>query len=56
MQTEYLKSLLLNKAEKEQSIFIESLKSQPPEKIIEAAYEKVIRDDLLLTLSLIHIF
>ena len=49
MQTEYLKSLLLNKAEKEQSIFIESLKSQPPEKIIEAAYEKVIRDDLLLT-------
>lgn len=49
MQTDYLKSLLLNKAEKEQSTFIENLKRQPPDKIIEAAYEKVIRDDLLLT-------
>lgn len=49
MQTEYLKNLLLNKAEKEQNAYIENLKFQPPDKIIEAAYEKVMRDDLLLT-------
>ncbi len=51
MQTEYLKNLLLNKAKKEQSTFIENLKHQPPDKIIEAAYEKVMRDDILIFLE-----
>lgn len=49
VNTNNFRELLYRKAAQEQKHFVESLKSQPPEKIIEAAYEKVIRDDLLLT-------
>lgn len=49
MSTENLRSLLWEKAAKEQSDYIENLKHLPPEKIIDAAYEKVMRDDILMT-------
>ena len=47
--TDELSVMLYNKAKAEQDTFIEGLKVLPPEKIIEASYEKVIRDDLLMT-------
>ena len=43
-----LRMMLYNKAVAEQYIFIENLKRLPPEKIIEASYENVIRDELLM--------
>ena len=46
---ENLKSLLLEKAIKEQSDFIEQLKTLSPEQIIDRSYEKVMRDDILMT-------
>lgn len=49
--TNDFRELLYRKAAQEQKHFIENLKSQPPEKIIEAAYEKVIRDDILILLE-----
>lgn len=49
MSSENLRGLLWERAAKEQSDFIENLKHQPPEKIIDASYEKVIRDDILMT-------
>lgn len=43
-----LRDLLYEKMCNEQEQFIENLKLQPPDKIIEAAYEKVMRDDILM--------
>ena len=49
MSKENLRELLYEKASKEQDAFIEHLKTLPPEQIIEKAYEKVMRDDILIT-------
>lgn len=49
--TNDFRELLYRKAAQEQEQFIENLKSQPQEKIIEAAYEKVMRDDILILLE-----
>ena len=51
MSTESLKNKLLEKAMHEQSEYIESLKKLPPENIIERAYEKVMRDDIVTTIE-----
>lgn len=40
--------LLYEKMNKEQEDFVENLKHLPPDKIIESAYEKVMRDDILM--------
>ena len=39
--------LLYGKVAQEHDDFIDELKTKPPEQIIEASYEKVIKDDLL---------
>ena len=49
MSKENLRSLLWEKAAKEQSDFIEHLKTLPPEQIIDKSYEKVMRDDILMS-------
>ena len=49
MSKENLRELLYQKASKEQDAFIEHLKTLPPEQIIDKAYEKVMRDDILMT-------
>ena len=52
MQNEQeLRDLLYEKMCNEQENFIEKLKHSTPEKIIEAAYEKVMRDDILILLE-----
>ena len=51
MNLEYLKELLLIKARKEQNKYIEELKKLPPEKILEKAYEKVMRDDIVTAIE-----
>ena len=51
VNTNDFRELLYRKAAQEQEHFIENLKSQPPEKIIEAAYKKVMRDDILILLE-----
>lgn len=51
VNTNDFRELLYRKAAQEQEHFIENLKSRPPEKIIEAAYEKVMRDDILILLE-----
>ena len=38
--------LLYGKVAQEHDDFIDELKTKPPEQIIEASYEKVIKDDL----------
>ena len=43
-----LRDLLYEKMRNEQNNFIENLKLQPPDKIIAAAYETVMRDDILI--------
>ena len=43
-----IKDLLYEKMSNEQNDFIENLKHLPPEKIISSAYEKVMRDDILM--------
>ena len=47
-QRNELKDLLYEKMIKEQDNFIEKLKHSSPEEIISAAYEKVMRDDILM--------
>jgi len=47
-QRNELKDLLYEKMSKEQDNFIEKLKHSSPEEIISAAYEKVMRDDILM--------
>ena len=47
-QRNELKDLLYEKMSNEQNDFIENLKHLPPEKIIQSAYEKVMRDDILM--------
>ncbi len=47
--SELLRQTLWEKAAKEQSDFIDGLKLLTPEQIIDKAYEKVMRDDILLT-------
>ena len=47
-QRNELKDLLYEKMSKEQDNFIEKLKHSSPEQIISAAYEKVMRDDILM--------
>lgn len=42
-----LRTQLYDKANAEQKHFIDKLKTMPPEAIIQSAYEKVIRDDIL---------
>lgn len=49
MNTEYLRINLYEKAYKEQQEFIAELKKSTPEKIIEQAYELVMREDILMT-------
>lgn len=49
MSKEDLRDLLYQKASKEQSDYIEHLKTLPPEQIIDRSYEKVMRDDILMT-------
>ena len=49
MSNENLRELLYEKASKEQNAFIEHLKTLPPEQIIDKAYEKVMRDDILMS-------
>lgn len=49
MSKEDLRDLLYQKASKEQDAFIEHLKTLSPEQIIDKAYEKVMRDDILIT-------
>lgn len=49
MQTEQeLQNLLYEKMSKEQDNYIEKLKHSKPEEIISSAYEKVMRDDILI--------
>ena len=48
MNAENLREQLLDKATEEQARYIEELKQLPPEKIIEKAYEKVMRDDIVI--------
>lgn len=47
-QKNELKDLLYEKMSNEQDNFIEKLKHSSPEEIISAAYEKVMRDDILM--------
>lgn len=49
MSKESLRELLYQKASKEQEVYVEHIKRLPPELIIEKAYEKVMRDDILMT-------
>ncbi len=42
-----LRQRLYDKASAEQTAFIDKLKIMPPDAIIQSAYEKVIRDDIL---------
>ena len=49
MSKDNLRELLYEKASKEQDAFIEHLKTLPPEQIIDKAYEKVMRDDILMS-------
>lgn len=51
VNTNDFRDLLYRIAIQEQKQFIENLKLQPAEKIIEAAYEKVMRDDILILLE-----
>lgn len=51
MLEEHLKKKLVDKATREQKDYIEELKKLPPEKILEKAYEKTMRDDLLIALE-----
>ena len=43
-----IKDLLYEKMSNEQNDFVENLKHSSPEEIISAAYEKVMRDDILM--------
>ena len=47
-QRNELKDLLYEKMSEEQDNFIENLKHSSPEEIIQSAYEKVMRDDILM--------
>ncbi|MGM9552251.1 MAG: DUF3848 domain-containing protein [Clostridia bacterium] len=49
MSTENLRGLLWEKAAKEQSDYIEHLKTLSLQEIIDKSYEKVMRDDILMT-------
>jgi hypothetical protein len=49
MSAENLRELLYEKAAKEQHDFVEYLKTLPPDEIIDKAYEKALRDDILLS-------
>ena len=49
MSQNNLRELLYEKASKEQDAFVEHLKTLPPEQIIDRSYEKVIRDDILMS-------
>lgn len=49
MNTKDLRSRLYEKVYNEQQEFIADLKKSTPEKIIEQAYELVIREDILMT-------
>ncbi len=47
-QKDTIKDLLYEKMSNEQNDFIENLKHLPPEEIISKAYEKIMRDDILM--------
>ena len=47
-QRNELKDLLYEKMSKEQDNFIEKLKHSSPEEIISKAYEKIMRDDIMM--------
>ena len=51
MSTEKLKQNLLDKAKNEQAGYIEGLKKLLPEQILDKAYEKVMRDDILVAIE-----
>ena len=44
-----LRLQLWEKAQEEQSEYVEELKRLPPEQIVDKAYEKTMRDDILIT-------
>ena len=48
---EEINTALYNKMSKEQDDFIQLLKQSAPEKIIELAYELVMREDILLSIE-----
>ena len=47
-ETKNQRDLLWEKAEAEQKEFVEELKKQTPDRIIESAYAKVMRDDIMI--------
>ena len=47
MEEMKIRENLYNKMQQEYNDFIENLKQQPPEKIIEGAYQKVIKEEIL---------
>lgn len=49
MNTESLRDILYHRALKEQNDYLDHLKTLSPEQIIDKAYEKVMRDDILMT-------
>lgn len=49
MSKKELRDLLYQKASKEQDEYIENLKTLLPQEIIDKSYEKVMRDDILVT-------
>ncbi|MBR2431089.1 DUF3848 domain-containing protein [bacterium] len=51
MTLEQINTALYKKLHEEQQEFIESLKNSTPEKVIQYAYELVIREDILLSLE-----
>lgn len=47
MEKMKIRENLYNRMQQEYNDFIDNLKQQPPEKIIEAAYQKVIKEEIL---------
>ncbi len=47
MEEMKIRENLYNKMQQEYNDFIDNLKQQPPEKIIEGAYQKVIKEEIL---------
>lgn len=49
--TAKISEMLYEKVENEYNAFIERLKQMPPDKIIDHAYEKIFKEDLMVTLE-----
>lgn len=50
-KTEQMKNRLYNKMKAEYDIFIDQLEGKPPAEIIKSSYEKVFKEDLLLSVE-----